>query len=314
MRNRHPLPPTMPPSPSASSGCFDLLCTEGTGEFTSYRDNPDESVAIEGEPALGATEVGSVLFEAESLDPAARRDAVDWILKVRACYRFRPLTAYLAVSYMDRFLASHRLQQNGWALQLLSVACLSLAAKLEETLVPTLSDLQVEDAKFIFEPRVVFRMELLVLSALNWRLQTVTPFSFVDFFAYKIYSSSKRARVLASRATQIILAAMPEIDITTHWPSALAAAAIIRAVDGTRDLAVFSPTIAASWCAGLTEERISNCYGIMRQTVIEGRLRKSPMILSQHRVSSPSKRDSRISSSSLSQPTKRRKLNKHNRH
>lgn len=44
-----------------------------------------------------------------------------------------------------------------------------------------------------------------------------------------------------------------EIDITAHCPSALAAAAIIRAVDGTQDLAVFSPTIAASWCTGLTE-------------------------------------------------------------
>lgn len=36
-----------------------------------------------------------------------------------------------------------KMQQNGWALQLLSVACLSLGAKMEETLVPTLLDLQV---------------------------------------------------------------------------------------------------------------------------------------------------------------------------
>lgn len=34
-------------------------------------------------------------------------------------------------------------QTNGWPLQLLSVACLSLAAKMEETLVPSLLDLQV---------------------------------------------------------------------------------------------------------------------------------------------------------------------------
>lgn len=32
---------------------------------------------------------------------------------------------------------------NGWPLQLLSVACLSLAAKMEEPLVPSLLDLQV---------------------------------------------------------------------------------------------------------------------------------------------------------------------------
>jgi cyclin D1/2/4, plant len=34
-------------------------------------------------------------------------------------------------------------QADRWALQLLSVACLSLAAKMEETLVPSLLDLQV---------------------------------------------------------------------------------------------------------------------------------------------------------------------------
>lgn len=34
-------------------------------------------------------------------------------------------------------------QANGWPMQLLSVACLSLAAKMEEPLVPSLLDLQV---------------------------------------------------------------------------------------------------------------------------------------------------------------------------
>lgn len=34
-------------------------------------------------------------------------------------------------------------QTNGWPMQLLSVACLSLAAKMEEPLVPSLLDLQV---------------------------------------------------------------------------------------------------------------------------------------------------------------------------
>ncbi|XP_042445768.1 cyclin-D1-1-like isoform X2 [Zingiber officinale] len=250
----------MPPSTStssASSGCFDLHCTEDAGELVGYRGDADNSISVEGEEAAADT-AGSVRFPVESVDPAARRDAVDWILKVRARYRFRPLTAYLAVIYVDRFLASHRLQQNGWALQLLSVACLSLGAKMEETLVPTLLDLQVEDAKFIFEPRTVLRMELLVLTALDWQLQTVSPFSFVDFFACKIDSSGKRARVLASKATQIILAAMREIDTASHSPSALAAAAVICVINETRDLAVVNPTIAATWCIGLTE-MISLC-------------------------------------------------------
>ncbi|BAT05466.1 Os08g0421100, partial [Oryza sativa Japonica Group] len=75
-------------------------------------------------------------------DLAARADSVAWILKVRELYGMLPVTAYLAVSYMDRFLSLHRLPGNGWAMQLLAVTCLSLAAKMEETLVPSILDLQ----------------------------------------------------------------------------------------------------------------------------------------------------------------------------
>ena len=87
-----------------------------------------------------------------SFGPAdGRRDAVEWILKVNAHYSFTALTAVLAVNYLDRFLSSLRFQSdNGnnnkpWMVQLVAVTCLSLAAKVEETQVPLLLDLQVRD-------------------------------------------------------------------------------------------------------------------------------------------------------------------------
>lgn len=73
-----------------------------------------------------------------------RREAVDWILNVNAHYSFTPLTAVLAVNYLDRFLFSFHFQRDKpWMTQLVAVACLSLAAKVEETQVPLLLDLQV---------------------------------------------------------------------------------------------------------------------------------------------------------------------------
>jgi len=74
----------------------------------------------------------------------ARREAVEWMLKVNAHYSFSALTAVLAVNYLDRFL--FRLQcppGNPWITQLAAVACLSLAAKVEAAHVPLLLDLQV---------------------------------------------------------------------------------------------------------------------------------------------------------------------------
>ncbi|KAL4575397.1 hypothetical protein LXL04_022240 [Taraxacum kok-saghyz] len=74
----------------------------------------------------------------------ARKEAVNWILKVKAHYGFTPLTAILAINYLDRFLSSLHFQKNKpWMIQLVVVSCISLAAKVEETQVPLLLDLQV---------------------------------------------------------------------------------------------------------------------------------------------------------------------------
>lgn len=73
-----------------------------------------------------------------------RREVVQWMLKVIAYYSFSSLTAVLAVSYLDRFL--NRFQPHSdkpWMFQLAAVTCLSVAAKVDETDVPLLLDLQV---------------------------------------------------------------------------------------------------------------------------------------------------------------------------
>lgn len=73
-----------------------------------------------------------------------RREAVQWMLKVNAHYGFSPLTATLAVTYFDRFLLTFHFQKDKpWMIQLVAVTCISLAAKVEETQVPLLLDLQV---------------------------------------------------------------------------------------------------------------------------------------------------------------------------
>lgn len=74
----------------------------------------------------------------------ARKDAVEWVLRVKAHYGFNALTVVLAVNYFDRFISSLKFQKDKpWMSQLVAVACLSLAAKVEETQVPLLLDLQV---------------------------------------------------------------------------------------------------------------------------------------------------------------------------
>lgn len=97
--------------------------------------------------SLFSKEQKNEVFESLNTDPylaGERREAVDWILRVIEHYSFSALTAVLAVNYFDRFLFGFQFHQGKpWMTQLAAVACLSLAAKVEETQVPLLLDLQV---------------------------------------------------------------------------------------------------------------------------------------------------------------------------
>uniref|UniRef100_A0A2P2JLW9 B-like cyclin n=1 Tax=Rhizophora mucronata TaxID=61149 RepID=A0A2P2JLW9_RHIMU len=233
------------------------------------------------------------------------------VLQVQAYYRFQPLTAYLSVNYFDRFLYSRRLPlENGWPLQLLSVACLSLAAKMEEPLVPSLLDFQVEGAKFIFEPRTILRMELLVLSVLDWRLRSVTPFSFIDFFACKLDPTGTYIGFLLPRAAEIILSNIQEASFLEHWPSSIAAAAILCAANEIPNLSLVNPEHVESWCEGLSKHKIISCYRLMQDLVLDNNRRKPPKVFPQLWVTvRAGMRSGDSSSSSSSSSFKRKKLN-----
>ncbi|KAL0888191.1 hypothetical protein Bca101_012174 [Brassica carinata] len=117
------------------------------------------------------------------LDLNIRNQALDWIWKACEELQFGPVCICLAINYLDRFLSVHDLPSGkAWAVQLLAVACLSLATKVEEIKVPELKHLQVGDPWFMFESKYVQRMELLVLNVLKWRLRAVTPCSYIRYF------------------------------------------------------------------------------------------------------------------------------------
>ncbi|XWS68950.1 hypothetical protein CRYUN_Cryun04dG0137700 [Craigia yunnanensis] len=313
-------------SVSCSDRFTDLLCGEDSDEVfsgespacSSELDSPascieESSIAgfIEDERNFVPGFDYLARFKSQSLDASAREESVAWILKVQAYYNFQPLTAYLSVNYLDRFLYSRRLPTSGWPLQLLSVACLSLAAKMEEPLVPSLLDLQVEGAKYIFEPKTIRRMELLVLTVLDWRLRSVTPFSFIDFFAFKLDSTGTFSGFLISRATDTILSNIKEASFLEYWPSSIAAAGILCAANEIPNLSLVNPEHAESWCDGLSKEKILSCYRLMQELVLDNARRKPPKILPQLRVTIRARMRSSDSSSSSSSSLsyKRRKLN-----
>lgn len=167
-------------------------------------------------------------FESKIFEWSSRENAVSWMLDVHSYYQFDRLTAYLSVNYLDRFLSNHTIPLGkAWMLQLLAVGCVSLAAKIEETDVPFLLDLQVGEVQHVFEARTIQRMELLILSTLKWRMNSVTPFSYVNYMLHKIGISRRSSSAFASRVEELILSTCRVMRFLVYRPSVIAVACII---------------------------------------------------------------------------------------
>lgn len=173
-------------------------------------------------------------FEDESV-MQSRKEAIDWILRVCSHYGFNGLTVALAVNYFDRFLSSFNIQNDKpWMSQLVAVACLSLAAKVEETQVPVLVDLQVEESRFLFDSRSIQRMELLVLSSLEWKMNPVTPFSFFDHIIRRLELESCPHWEFLRRCDSLFHSIVTDSRILCYLPSVIATAImclVIKEVD-----------------------------------------------------------------------------------
>nr|QQZ01120.1 cyclin-D5-like protein [Lagerstroemia indica] len=193
----------------------------------------------------------------------ARLDSIEWILSARSFLGFHYRTAYLAVTYIDRFIAKRTIGDGKlWAVELLSVACLSLAAKMEECDVPGLSSFPAQ--KYEFESRVITKMELLILHTLNWKMGSITPFSYLEFFIDKL-SGRPEGRDLFLDAVELVFAASKEINLVDCRPSIIAAAAVLASSSSaplTRKAVELKTRVVSSW-GSQHHECVFSCYILM---------------------------------------------------
>ncbi|KAL8141097.1 hypothetical protein V2J09_007118 [Rumex salicifolius] len=205
----------------------------------------------------------SVLFQGK-LTKLARLDAVDYILHTKSQLGFQFETAYLAVAYLDRFLSLRTLDnEKAWASELLSLGCVSLAAKLQECNVSGLSSYQL--GNFRFEVKAIQRMELLILSTLEWKMSSITPFNFSPYFINKLFCGPPPATTL-TRILQLILAIMKDITLVDHYPSSIALAAVLMSLDESLTTNALYLKINALPCIRFLDiDDVSVCYIIMQK-------------------------------------------------
>ncbi|KAJ0982159.1 hypothetical protein J5N97_010414 [Dioscorea zingiberensis] len=240
------------------------------------------------------------------------------LIYVSELYHFRPVTACLAVNYLDRFLSSHSLPEQtgkggGWPLQLPRGGVRLGGGQDGGDPRPLLLDLQVLEPRFVFEPRTIRRMELLLMAALRWRMRAITPFDFLDAASSVLPSAARR------RCAELILETSRVVDFLGFPPSVVAGAAIVCAgreigdsssVDDADLLRFLGDSESVRGCRQLMEEYlIDTCPFLGGKPCSEPITPRSPSgVLDAAECGGCSSDKSSSSASQAEPPSKRRRI------
>ncbi|KAL1546921.1 cyclin-D3-1-like [Salvia divinorum] len=253
-----------------------LFCEEDHFDTT---ENQDTSYSLNAHSFLNLSEqdsddeLTSLLHKEQQTTPhqddptppqtkATREEVVQWMLRVVAYYSFSPLTAVLAVTYLDRFL--HRCDQP-WMFQLAAVASLSLAAKVDETDVPLLLDFQVEEPIYVFQPKNIQKMEILILSTLQWKMNLITPFSFLDYIARRLGLNERLCLDFLTRCERLILSVVTDSRFMGYLPSTMATAAMVHVIASIEPSIDLEHQDQLLGILGINKDKVRNCCTLIEE-------------------------------------------------
>ncbi|KVI06734.1 cyclin-D3-1-like [Cynara cardunculus var. scolymus] len=210
-------------------------------------------------------------FQNNVSDPPShhRLTAVEWILGVVSHYSFTALTAVLAVNYLDRFLDSfdgfESEKKKPWMTQLAAVSCLSLAAKVEETHVPLLLDLQMEGSKYVFEAKTIQKMEVLILSTLQWKMNPITPLSFLEYITRRLGLRTNLSSEFLKRCECLLLCFLPDGRFRRYLPSVIATATMVHVINSVEPCIGIDYQSQLVGILGINKEKVNECWEEMQE-------------------------------------------------
>ncbi|XP_068317143.1 putative cyclin-D7-1 [Pyrus communis] len=163
----------------------------------------------------------------------ARLKSIQWFIKSSSRLNLSPGTVFYAANYLDRFMSTNHC--NGWKywmVELVSIACLSIASKFSDTYNPSLLEIQMEDLEHSFEPSTIQRVEMMVLNALGWRLASTTAYSYLELFSWFLDSLKPQLHEeIIALLNNLLLRAISDSKFLDYRPSVVAISALRCSLD-----------------------------------------------------------------------------------
>ncbi|KAG7600870.1 Cyclin N-terminal [Arabidopsis thaliana x Arabidopsis arenosa] len=116
-----------------------------------------------------------------------RFHAFQWLIQTRSRLNLSYETVFSAANCFDRFVYMTCCDEwTNWMVELVAVTSLSIASKFNEVTTPLLEELEMEGLTHMFHVNTVAQMELIILKALEWRVNAVTSYTFSQTLVSKI--------------------------------------------------------------------------------------------------------------------------------
>ena len=147
------------------------LCAEYAPEMYGYLREIEHKYVVKEDYLKGFVTTGKM-----------RTVLVDWLVDVQQQFQLLPETLYLTISFIDRFMSTEGKKITRGQLQLVGVAAMFLASKIEEIYSPEIGDFVyiTDDAYSKAEVRA---MELNIVQSLNFELGDPLSINFLRRFS-----------------------------------------------------------------------------------------------------------------------------------
>ncbi|CAA2975660.1 Hypothetical predicted protein [Olea europaea subsp. europaea] len=127
------------------------------------------------------------IYARTTLYRAFRGVAITFMELNSVCEKFDAFIPYLAMTYVDRFVSARDIPNvipgsRSKNIFLFLTCCLSIASKMRNDNFKIAKILQLRKPMLKYETKDAFQMECAICEGLQWKMRSLTPICFVDYF------------------------------------------------------------------------------------------------------------------------------------